>query len=309
MRKTFLVLLAFLMLASACSGDASDESSTTDTDNSTAADTATTAPSVDTPATVDDPVVLLPVFRPAYDPAGDPAVYLHGLAVWVLETEDGFTARTDPGDRTAASRRASECYASAFVSVLDPERHAEVAAELSRQGLLNGFPLGVVTDAERERLHILATPCLDAAWQANAASKFPQDFLGDDIEFTEEQNASLTAAAEECLETLTADDNSREWILASALFDSPAAEQQLGVAVLSACSDTVMTPILTEQFMLEGFERGTAECVASRMVELMATAPELFEAAEHDPEANAAIRAEMSAIMSGCGVTDSFFPQ
>ena len=307
MRKTFLVLLAVVMLASACGGDDGAEPSTTDPDVTTGIDATATVPTVDLPA-VDDPVVLFPAFRPAYDPAGNHAVYLHGLAVWVLETDDGITP-TDPDDLTSASRQASECYASHFVSVLPPQSLAGVTGELAVQGLLDGFPLDIVTAAERDRLYVLAASCLTAGWIADVASNAPQDFLGKDRDFGEYRHASLVAGFAECLETLTADANTIEWILEDTLFDSPAVEQLLGVALVTVCRDTFMTPILTEQYVLGGYERGTAECAASRVAELLATIPEVFEAAEQDPEAAAAVAAEMSAIMSGCDVTDTIFLQ
>ena len=313
MRKTVLVLLTVLVLASACASndaDEPDEPSATPT-----VETPATEPSdADPAATVEEQAVLRPVFRPAYDPAGDAAVYLHGLAVWVLETEDGI-APTDPDELTAASRQPSICYASAFVSVLDPNRLPGAAGVLAVQGLLNGFPLDVVTDAERDRLYILAAPCLDAAWQAELASSVPQDFLGADIEFTEDQQASLTAGFEECLETLIADDNSKEWMLEVALFDSPAAEQQLTTALLSACSESFLAPMLTEQFVSEGFERDTAECVASLFADLIAAKPDVFIAladagpVEQDPEVAAAMMAEMFTIMTECDVVEDLFLQ
>ena len=305
MRKAVLVLLAVLMLASACAGnDDANEPSVTPVDDTTA-----TEPT----ATGDDPAALLPVVvRPAYDPAGGAAVYLHGLAVWVLETEDGI-APTDPDELTAASRQASICYASAFVSVLDPNRLTEAAGVLAVQGLLSGFPLDIVTDAERDRLYILAAPCLDAAWQYEITSATPQDFL--DIEFTEEQKASFTAGFEKCLETLTADVNSREWLLEVALFDSPAAEQQLTAALLNVCSESFLTPMLTEQFVSEGYARDIAECVAPLMIELMADTPEVFDALAasgpdvYDPEPAAALQNKVFAILSECGAAEGLFLQ
>ena len=305
MRRAVLVLLTVLMLASACAGnDAANEPSATPVDDTTA-----TEPT----ATGDDPAALLPVVvRPAYDPAGDAAVYLHGLAVWVLETEDGGWVG-DPDELTAASRQASICYASAFVSVLDPNRLTEAAGVLAVQGLLSGFPLDVVTDAERDRLYILAAPCLNAAWQYEIASSAPQDFLDADIEFTEEQKASLTAGFEECLETLIADVNSRAWLLETALFDSPAAEQQLMAALLNVCSESFLTPMLTEQFVAEGYARDIAECVGPLTVELLADTPAQFTALPatgpdvYDPEEAAAITAVLLAIQSECdGVEDLF---
>ena len=104
MRKTVLVLLAVLMAASACaSNDDGDEPSAKPAVETTATEPPDSDPAPDPAASGEDPAALLPVVvRPVYDPAGDAAVYLHGLAVWVLETEDGI-APTDPDELTSMS--------------------------------------------------------------------------------------------------------------------------------------------------------------------------------------------------------------
>ena len=116
MRRTVLALLAVLMAASACTNDASDIDVGTPVDEPTVTETPDTGPAAPRDGL---PAVLPAVGRPAYDPAGAAAVYLHGLAVWVLETDDGV-APSDPDDLTVAARQPSECYASTFVSVLGP---------------------------------------------------------------------------------------------------------------------------------------------------------------------------------------------
>ena len=111
MRKTVLVLLSFLLVVPACGGDGD-----TAPEDAPAGEEPTTEPSGVEPATtVADPAVPLPVvLRPVYVPDGDDGAYLHELAFWVLEADD-------PGT-TTAQQQASECYESAFVSVLDPAR-------------------------------------------------------------------------------------------------------------------------------------------------------------------------------------------
>ena len=310
MRKTVLVLLAVLLMAAACSSNDGDGPSATP-DTSPDPETAVAESSDPDPAvSVADLSALVPVaFRPAYDPAGDPAVYLHGLVVWELETGPD----TVPDERTVSARRASECYAGAFVSVLGPERHTDVAGELAMQGLLDGFPLDIVTDAERDRLYIRAAPCLDDAWLADlAASEDPQPMLDIPGTFTEEQQTTLTIAFERCLGTLLAADNSKEWFLELALFDSLVAEQQLGVALWTVCRESYLVPMLIEQLVASGYDRATAECASPPVAALMGDSVAGYadlpvpEHDVYDPEAEAAMMTEMFTIMTECGMPEGF---
>ena len=311
MRKTVLVLLGFLLLASACSGV--DEAAV-----EVPLETAVTEPASDDPAMpVDDTAAVLPVFRPVYDPAADPAVYLHGLVVWVLETDDVDSPAPDETvEQAAASRRAAACYASQFVAVLGPERHADVAAVLAAQGLLNGVPLDVVTVAERDRLYIQAAPCVDAEFRQFLLGSVADDFLAVDTVSDEASQAKLAAAFTDCFETLLVDDRPIWWLLELSLFDSPAAEPQFLVALLSACSESFWQPMLAEQYVSVGFERDTAECVAASFVELLVDNPAVFSAiiGESDtggtgPDVANPMMSEMFTIMSDCDVPDSVFLQ
>ena len=345
MRKTVLVLLTVLLVASACAsndgdGDGAEPSTTpagetpatepsgldpaaTDEDQPAplplpvirpaydpAGDEPSTTPAGETPATEpsDPDPAATDADRPVYDPAGDPVDYLHGLAVWMLESEDGI-GPADPDELTAASRQDSECYASAFVSVLDPGRLAGVAAELASQDLQDGFPLDVVTDAERDRLYILAGPCLDTVWHDVAEVL---SVAVDLVEYDEEQQASLAAGFEECFETLFTDDNLGPWMLEVALFDSPTAEQEFATVMIRDCGESVLAPLLTEEFVSEGLERPAAECVASRMAELMADTPDIFfdlDPDVYDSEAEAAILAEMFTVMVECDAVEDLLLQ
>ena len=100
-----------------------------------------------------------------------------------------------------------------------------------------------------------------------------------------------------------------------ALFDSPAADQQLTASLLSACSESFLAPILTELFVSEGLERDIAECVAPLVAELMADASDVFAAldtpggVDQDPELAATMMAEMFTIMSECGAVEDLFLQ
>ena len=293
MRKTVLVLLSFLLVVSACGGDGD-----TAPEEAPAGEETTTEPSdVDPATTVEDPAVpLLVVLRPVYVPGDDDGAYLHELAFWVLEADE-------PGT-TTAQQQASECYASAFVSVLDPARHAGVAGALSGQGLANGLPLDIVTGTERERLYLVATPCLDAA----IAASTPEDDADDFAHLDDAQLASFHAGLVTCYETLFADETSRMWLLEDLLFDSPVADQQLGVATLNECSDTLVAPMLTEHYVSEGSDRPATECIASMVVTLMVDNPDIVSDSEDAGEAYELPAAMMSELVTAMSDCETFLP-
>ena len=301
MRKTVLLLLAVMLFGSACSG--------TDPDATLPAQPS--EPAATDPASA---VEYLPVGdRPIYDPAADPAGYLHELAVWVLETGDGATL--DVSDELAASsRQASECYAAKFVSVQNPSRHAAAAAALAGHGLENGFPLNIVTDAERDRLFSLAAPCLDGPWSSVLASPTPLESLGvfdaAGIAVDAATQATLESGFSDCLTTITADASNTAWLLETALFDSPDAELQLAAAELNICSEFMATA-LTEVFVSQGYDRDVAECIAPPMVELLVASPGLVagfdEDAAPDPAAVEAMMAGMFPILADCDALSGLF--
>ena len=303
MRKLFLVLLAVLMAASACAGD----------DDSTGAATVPAQPvepaepelaDPEPVATIETQADYLPVGdRPVYDPAGDAAdaaVYLHALVVWTLET----TGDPAPDELAAASRQASECYASSFVSVLDQGRLTVVAADLSGQDLQYGLPVDVVTVTERDRLFVSAAPCLDQLFDTVAfATPGIDDFFPGGVAVDAVTQESLEAGFAGCLTTIVADDDNSAWLLETALFDSPAAEQKLAAALLSSCSG-FMASALTEGFVSEGYDRDVAECVAPPFVEMLEASPGLVAGIDGDtapdPAVSEAMLTEMFAILADC---------
>ena len=186
--------------------------------------------------------------RPGYDPEGDAALFLYELVVWVLQDGD-----------TDGPQAASECYAQAFVDALTPDRVKQIADLLDQLPLSDGLPVDAVTEQELTQLFAEADACADLLKEEITAG------FG-----TLDAPAGFDQEASDSCYTEMEDADKIDVLVAASMFDSPAAQEAMGLFMLRNCTDTFLIPLLVETFVTDdGVEREIAECIAPKLAEAM----------------------------------------